>query len=115
ADVVYYRTAYVQGTGLAQKPAAAPSTAVWDVYMSQTLDGGRTFTTSKVSDAPDSTGGIYFGDICTTGIFCSATPPGSGWGADRILYDDFGVAIGPDGGARIIWTDARSTHGGSCV
>jgi hypothetical protein len=117
-DVVYYRTPYVESTNFAMalnKPQAAPSTAVWDVYMAQSLDGGNSFTIDQVSDASDTSGGVYFGDICTTGIFCSATPPTTGWGADRILFDDFGVAIGPDGGARIIWTDARSSHTGACT
>jgi hypothetical protein len=117
-DLVYYRTSFVETTNFTMalnKPVAAPPTAVWDVYMAQSLDGGNSFTINKVSDASDATGGIYFGDICTTGIFCSATPPTTGWGADRILFDDFGVAIGPDGGARIIWTDARASHSGSCV
>jgi hypothetical protein len=114
-DVVFYRTAEVEGTGLLQKPAGASASAVWDVYMAQSLDGGQSFTENKVSDANDATGGIYFGDICTTGIFCGATPPGSGWGADRTLFDVFGVAIGPDGGARVAWTDARASHTGTCV
>jgi len=115
-DVVYYGTPAVEATGALNKPMAAPSTAVWDVYLEQSFDGGQTFgPANKVSDASDTSGGIYFGDICTTGIFCSATPPGSNWGADRILFDDFGVAIGPDGGARLIWTDARASHTGACI
>ena len=113
-DVAYLRTSAVEGIGALEKPAAAPPTAVWDVYMSQSFDGGLTVTQNRVSDAKDAIGGIYFGDICTTGIFCGATPPGSGWGSDRILFDDFGIAVGPDGGARLIWTDARSSHGGAC-
>jgi hypothetical protein len=77
--------------------------------MSQSLDGGQTWTQSAVSDHP-----VYFGDICSTGIFCGQ---GSafGWGDDRILLDDFGVAVGPDGGARVAWTDAHDAWTGSCA
>lgn len=108
-DLVYYDTPYVEGTGALNKPAGAPPTAVWTVQMSQSLDGGNTWTQSPVSDHP-----IYFGDICTTGIFCGAAPPGSGWGNDRTLFDDFGVAVGPDGGARVAWTDARDSWNDTC-
>jgi hypothetical protein len=108
-DVVFYDTPTIAGVGVGNKPAAAPHDAVWSVQLAQSFDHGQTFTQSQVSDAP-----IYFGDICTTGIFCGN---GSifGWGDDRILLDDFGVAIGPDGGARVAWTDARDSHTGQCT
>jgi hypothetical protein len=57
---------------------------------------------------------MYFGDICTTGIFCGLAPAPFDWGNDRILFDDFGVAIGPDGGARVAWTDAHDSWTGAC-
>jgi hypothetical protein len=108
-DVVYYETPVVAGVGQFNKPAAAPATAQWTVQMAQSLDGGRTWTQSAVSDHP-----VYFGDICSTGIFCGQ---GSafGWGDDRILLDDFGVAVGPDGGARVAWTDAHDAWTGDCA
>jgi hypothetical protein len=109
-DLVYYHTSAVEGVGLNNKPAAAPHSAEWHVELAQSFDGGLTFTQNRVSNDY-----IYFGDVCTTGIFCSANPPGSGWGSDRILLDDFGVAIGPDGGARVTWTDARHSHVGQCT
>src|SRR5207302_3908722 len=108
-DVVYYDTPYVEGVGALNKPAAAPSTAQWTMQMSQSLDGGKTWTQSNVSGHA-----IYFGDICTTGIFCGLAPDAFDWGNDRILFDDFGVAVGPDGGARVAWTDAHDSWTGSC-
>ena len=77
--------------------------------MSQSLDGGKTWTQSNVSGHP-----IYFGDICSTGIFCGLAPDSFDWGNDRILFDDFGVAVGPDGGARVAWTDASGSWSGAC-
>lgn len=110
-DVVYYSTPYVEGVGNFNKPATAPSSAVWDVYMAQSLDGGRTWTNSRVSNHS-----VYFGDFCTTGISCGTALSGANnWGADRILCDDFGVAIGPDGGARIAWTDAHDSWTSDCA
>jgi hypothetical protein len=108
-DVVYYDTPYIEGVGELNKPAAAPSSAQWTVQMSQSLDGGKTWTQSNVSGHA-----VYFGDICTTGIFCGLAPSSFDWGNDRILFDDFGVAAGPDGGARVAWTDASSSWTGSC-
>ncbi|MHB8509147.1 MAG: hypothetical protein ACYDGR_10955 [Candidatus Dormibacteria bacterium] len=108
-DVVYYATTYVAGVGTNNKPGAVPGSGIWNVFMSQTLDGGQTWTQSKVSDHPN-----YFGDICSVGIFCSQAGPALGWGPDRILLDDFGVAIGPDGGARVAWTDTHDSWKGTC-
>jgi hypothetical protein len=108
-DVAFYDTHYVAGVGELNKPAAAPAKAEWTVQMSQSLNGGRTWTQSDVSRHP-----IYFGDICTTGIFCGLAPPGSNWGNDRILFDDFGLALGPNGGARIAWTDAHASWSKTC-
>jgi hypothetical protein len=114
-DVVYYETPPPDyGIGQFQKPHAQPRTAVWQVMMSQSVDGAATFTENLVSDASAASGGVYFGDICSTGIFCGLAPASFNWGQDRILFDDFGVAIGPDGGARVVWTDARNTHTGGC-
>ncbi len=107
-DVVYYDTPVVVGAAALNKPAAAPATAQWTVQMSQSLNGGQTWTQSQVSDHPN-----YFGDICSTGIFCG-NGSSFGWGDDRILFDDFGVAVGPDGGARVAWTDAHDSWTGSC-
>ena len=81
-----------------------PDSALWFVYLSQSFDGGATFTQNQVSDASN-----YYGDACNTGIFCGNGAP-FGWGDDRILYEDFGLAVGPDGGARLDWTDSRNSH-----
>jgi hypothetical protein len=105
-DLSWYHTDYVTPSGTLQKPAAQPGSAQWDVYMAQSLDvpGGEPFTLSKVSTHP-----IYFGDICTIGIACGSPIPGTDWGADRILLDNFGIAVGPDGGVRVTWTDAHDS------
>jgi hypothetical protein len=108
-DVAFYDTPYVEGVGALNKPSAAPSSAQWTVQMSQSLNAGQTWTQSNVSGHP-----IYFGDICTTGIFCGLAPDSFNWGNDRILFDDFGVALGPDGGARVAWTDASGSWSGAC-
>jgi hypothetical protein len=112
-DIVFYRTAQVAPVSPDfHKPVGTSTTATWQVHMSQSLDHGGSFTQSRVDDAGP--GGIYFGDICSTGIFCGGAPPGSGWGNDRTLYDVFGAAIGPDGALRTAWTDARDTYSASC-
>jgi hypothetical protein len=73
------------------------------------VPAGALFTQVQVSTHP-----IYFGDICTTGIFCGVAPASFNRGEDRILFDDFGVATGPDGGARVAWTDARDSWSATC-
>jgi len=105
-DVAWYHSDYVTQSGTLQKPAAQPGSAVWDVYVAQSLDAARNgpFTTSKVTTHP-----LYFGDICTIGIACGSAIPGTDWGPDRILLDNFGIAVGPDGGVRIAWTDVRDS------
>lgn len=111
-DIAWYRTPYVTPVGTLNKPAASPGSAQWDVWMGQSLNvlAGGGFTVSKVSDHS-----IYFGDICTIGIACGTAVPGTNWAIDRTLFDNFGLAVGPDGGARIAWTDARDSWKGTCV
>jgi hypothetical protein len=110
-DLAWYHSAYVTPPGTLGKPAASPGSAQWDVWMAQSLNalGGGGFTASKVSDHS-----IYFGDICTVGIACGTAVPGTNWAIDRTLFDNFGLAVGPDGGARIAWTDARDSWTGAC-
>jgi hypothetical protein len=111
-DIVYYATREVADVStINNKPQQTDTRATWDVFMAQSLDHGRTFTESKVSDAPN---GVYFGDICSTGIFCGNAPPTSNWAQDRTLYDVFGAAVGPDGALRTAWTDARDTFSATC-
>lgn len=87
-DVVYY------GTTAASKDD--PS-AVWNVYLAQSLDGGAHFTQSLASNHPN-----HVGVICTGGISCA---PGT-----RNLLDLFEVAIDPrTGKAAIIYTDDTLT------
>jgi hypothetical protein len=94
-DLVYYAT----------NTSDTPS-AVWDVYLAQTTNGGATFTQSKVSNTPNHVGVICFGGTgCTAGT--------------RNLLDLFQVAIDPQNGkAAIIYTDdtiTTTTGGFSCL
>lgn len=72
-DLVYY------GTTAASKD---DPTAVWNVYLAQSTDGGAHFTQVRVSDQPN-----HVGVICTHGTACK---PGT-----RNLLDLFKVAIDP--------------------
>ena len=84
-DIAFYRTAEVaQPSTINNKPQQTSPAAVWQVFMAQSFDHGNTFTQAQVSDAPF---GIYFGDICSTGIFCGNAPPTSNWAQDRTLYE----------------------------
>ncbi len=87
-DVVYY------GTSAASKD---DTTAVWNVYLAQTVNGGTTFRQSRVSNTPN-----HVGVICTEGTGCA---PGT-----RNLLDLFEVAINPQTGlAGVIYTDDTLT------
>lgn len=81
-DLVYYAT-----------DTSDTSSAVWNVYLAQTTNGGATFTQSLVSNQPNHVGVIcYGGTSCTQGT--------------RNLLDLFQVAIDPQNGkAAIIYTD----------
>src|SRR6266581_1856508 len=87
-DYVYY------GTTASSKDD--PS-AVWNVYMAQSNDGGAGFTQSVVSTHPN-----HVGVVCTNGSGC---PRGT-----RNLLDLFQDAIDPQNGlAAIIYTDDTLT------
>ncbi len=91
-DVVYY------GTDAASKD---DSSAVWDVYLAQTTNGGASFAQSLASNTPN-----HVGVICTLGTGCA---PGT-----RNLLDLFEVAINPQNGlAAIIYTDDTLTKDSS--
>src|SRR5207253_2551895 len=82
-DVVYY------GTTASSKDNPA---AVWNVFLTQTLDAGLTFAQNVVSNSPN-----HVGVICTNGTGCA---PGT-----RNLLDLFEVAIDRSGRAGVIYTD----------
>lgn len=91
-DVVYYATT----AGSKDDPSA-----VWNVYLSQTLDDGASFAQSLVSNTPN-----HVGVVCTNGTGCA---PGT-----RNLLDLFEVAIDPlNGRAGIIYTDDMLTKDSS--
>jgi hypothetical protein len=87
-DYVYY------GTTASSKD---DTSAVWNVYMAQSTNGGASFIQSLVSNHPN-----HVGVICTQGVACS---PGT-----RNLLDLFQDAIDPQNGlAAIIYTDDTLT------
>ena len=87
-DVVYY------GTNASSKDD--PS-AMWNVYLAQTTNGGASFQQSQVNSVAN-----HVGPICTNGTACA---PGT-----RNLLDLFKVAINPvNGKAAIIYTDDTIT------
>ncbi len=87
-DYVYY------GTNASSKD---DPTAVWNVYMAQSTDGGSHFTQSTVTTHPN-----HVGVICTNGTGCAR--------GTRNLLDLFQDAIDPlNGLAAIIYTDDTLT------
>jgi hypothetical protein len=91
-DVVYY------GTTATSKDSP---NAVWNVYLSQSLDAAATFTQSQISPHPN-----HVGPICTNGIACA---PGT-----RNLLDLFEIALTTGGKAAVLYTDdTLTTSGGS--
>ena len=87
-DVVYYATTAASDND---------PTAVWNVYLAQTIDNGVNFTESLASNSPN-----HVGVICTNGDACA---PGT-----RNLLDLFKVAVDPQNGkAGIIYTDDTLT------
>jgi hypothetical protein len=87
-DVVYYGTTAASDSD--------PS-AVWNVYIAQTVNDGASFAQSLVSNKSNHTG-----VICTNGLGCA---PGT-----RNLLDLFQMAINPlNGRAAVIYTDDTLT------
>jgi hypothetical protein len=91
-DLVYYATT---------ASSKDDPSAVWNVYLAQTIDNGLHFTQSLVSNTPN-----HVGVICTDGIACPQPQiPGT-----RNLLDLFKVAIDPQNGkAAVIYTDDTIT------
>lgn len=96
ADVVFYG---------ANAPTAGDfgnAADVWNVYMAQTTDRGKTWSISTASDHSNHTGGI-----CMGGIGCSG---------GRTLLDFFQVSIDPtNGAADIAYTDDSASPGNSVM
>jgi hypothetical protein len=83
-DIAYYATT---------DPNNLDLSAVWNTYMSQTTDGGASFTQSLVSANPN-----HVGPVCTGGTGCTT--------GTRNLLDLFEVGIDPlNGKAAIIYVD----------
>ena len=64
--------------------------AVWSYYAAATYDGGQTFSSVRIGDAP-----VHYGDVCTQGIFCGLVP---GQPSNRNLADFSSAAIDPSNG-----------------
>ena len=89
-DVVYY------GTNVAGNSNTETS-AVWNVYLSQSTNAGKSFAQTQVSTSPN-----HVGPICTGGISCAS--------GTRNLLDLFEIAIDPQNGkAGIVYTDDTLT------
>jgi hypothetical protein len=88
-DVAYY------ATSAASKD---DSSAVWNVYLAQTLNDGAAFAQSKVSNTSN-----HVGVVCTNGVSCAE--------GTRNLLDLFEVSIDPQNGrAGVIYTDDTLTQ-----
>ncbi|TML08976.1 MAG: hypothetical protein E6G41_01010 [Actinobacteria bacterium] len=61
--------------------------AVWNYYAAATYDGGQTFASVRIGDAP-----VHYGDICTQGVFCGLIP---GQPSNRNLADFSSAAVDP--------------------
>jgi len=64
--------------------------AVWNYYAASTYDGGQTFNSVRVGDAP-----VHYGDVCTQGVFCGLIP---GEPSNRNLADFSSAAVDPASG-----------------
>jgi hypothetical protein len=64
--------------------------AVWSYYAAATYDGGQTFNSVRIGDAP-----VHYGDICTQGVFCGLVP---GQPSNRNLADFSSAAVDPASG-----------------
>jgi len=86
-DVVYYATTAA---------SKDDSSAVWNVYLAQTTNGGASFAQSQVSLTPN-----HVGPVCTEGTACA---PGT-----RNLLDLFEIALNARGKSAIVYTDDTLT------
>jgi hypothetical protein len=83
-DLVYYATT---------ASSKDDPSAVWNVYLAQTMNDGASFTQSLVSNTSN-----HVGVVCTNGTGCAA--------GTRNLLDLFEVSINPQNGkAGVIYTD----------
>lgn len=73
-----------------------PATTTWDVWYSESLDGGVTFS----EPAPIGSGTVKRGGICTRGLDCDA---------DRELGDFINLAIDADGRSWITFVNAGNS------
>ena len=90
-DVVYYATTAA---------SIDDPSAVWNVYLAQTINDGSSFTQNLVSNTPN-----HVGVVCTEGSACAD--------GTRNLLDLFEVAINPQNArAAVVYTDDTITKSG---
>ncbi len=102
-DAVFYGAH--GGAGAQPNPQDDPNN-VWNAYMTQTVDGGATWTTSKASDHD-----IHKSQVCIDGLNCNLNG-----NRDRTLLDFFQVAIDPtNGAATIAYADDHASPGSAVM
>ena len=103
-DVAYYRSDTLKpndpssrwGIGFSQVVGAK---AVTDAA------GTHYVSTPSVTEQLLDPNPVHVGGICSFGIFCSVVPQ-----SNRDLADSIAIALDPDGGANVVWTnDAKKT------
>jgi hypothetical protein len=77
------------GTTADGDPNTGAFHAAWDVYVSQTLDGGRNFGQVKATTHP-----FHYDSICLNGLGCDLSTPAG----DRSLADFFAIGYNPADG-----------------
>jgi hypothetical protein len=91
------------GTTSDGDPNTGTFDAAWDVYVNQSLDGGRDFSQVKATTHP-----FHYDSICLNGLGCDlSAPPG-----DRTLADFFAIGYSPTSGKLSVVFDRTNKRPG---